>query len=58
MESQKYVQQMQQETIRQIELTPPKNLISVAMDDSWLHRAGSDPLILLGQESTPIRIMR
>jgi len=32
MEPQKYVQQMQQETIREIELARPKYLISVAME--------------------------
>jgi hypothetical protein len=42
MESQKYVQQMQQETTREIELARPKYLISVAMEDSWLQRPGSD----------------
>jgi hypothetical protein len=45
MESQKYVQQMQQEMIREIELARPKYLISVAMEDSWLQQPGSDPRI-------------
>ena len=45
MEPQKYAQQMQREMIREIEFAHPKYLISVVMNDSWLHRAGSEPLI-------------
>ena len=45
MEPQKYAQQMQREMIYEIEFAHPKYLISVVMNDSWLHRAGSEPLI-------------
>ena len=45
MEPQKYAQQMQREMIHEIEFAHPKYLISVVMNDSWLHRAGSEPLI-------------
>jgi len=41
MEPQKYAQQMQQEMIREIEAVPPKYLISVAMNYSWLRRPDS-----------------
>jgi hypothetical protein len=42
MEPQKYAQQMQQETIREIERARPKYLISVVMNDSWLQGPQSD----------------
>ena len=45
MEPQKYARQMQEEMIREIERANPKYLVSVAMNDSWLQRPGSDPLI-------------
>ena len=45
MEPQKYAQQMQEEMIREIERARPKYFISVAMNDSWLQRPESDPLI-------------
>jgi Dolichyl-phosphate-mannose-protein mannosyltransferase len=45
MEPQKYARQMQREMIHEIEFSQPKYLISVVMNDSWLHRAGSEPLI-------------
>jgi hypothetical protein len=44
MEAQKYAQQMQREMIHDIENSHPKYLISIVMNDSWLHRAGSEPL--------------
>jgi hypothetical protein len=44
MEAQKYAQQMQREMIHEIENSHPKYLISIVMNDSWLHRAGSEPL--------------
>ena len=36
---------MQEEMIREIEQWNPKYLVSVVMNDSWLQRPGSDPLI-------------
>jgi len=45
MEPQKYARQMQEEMISGIERANPKFLVSVAMNDSWLQRPGSDPLI-------------
>ncbi|MGE5214048.1 MAG: ArnT family glycosyltransferase [Nitrospirota bacterium] len=45
MEPQKYAHQMQEEMISEIERTNPKYLVSVTMNDSWLKRPGSDPLI-------------
>jgi len=45
MEPQKYARQMQQEMIHEIERANPKYLVSVVMNDSWLQRPGSDPLI-------------
>jgi hypothetical protein len=45
MEPQKYAQEMQREMIHEIESAHPKYLISVTINDSWLHRAGSEPLI-------------
>jgi 4-amino-4-deoxy-L-arabinose transferase-like glycosyltransferase len=45
MEPQKYARQMQQEMIHEIERADPKYLVSVVMNDSWLQRPGSDPLI-------------
>ena len=45
MEPQKYARQMQEEMIRDIERANPKYLVSVAMNDSWLQRPGSDQLI-------------
>jgi len=45
MEPQKYSRQMQEEMISEIERANPKYLVSVTMNDSWLRRPGSDPLI-------------
>jgi len=45
MEPQKYARQMQEEMISEIEQANPKYLVSVTMNDSWLSRPGSDPLI-------------
>jgi len=45
MEPQKYARQMQEEMISEIERANPKYLVSVVMNDSWLSRPGSDPLI-------------
>ena len=45
MEPQKYARRMQEEMIREIEQRNPKYLVSVVMNDSWLQRPGSDPLI-------------
>ena len=45
MEPQKYARRMQEEMIREIERWNPKYLVSVVMNDSWLQRPGSDPLI-------------
>jgi hypothetical protein len=45
MEPQKYARRMQEEMIREIEQADPKYVVSVAMNDSWLHRPGSDQLI-------------
>jgi len=45
MEPQKYARQMQEEMISEIERANPKYLVSVTMNDSWLRRPGSDPLI-------------
>src|SRR6185369_11327951 len=45
MEPQKYARQMQEEMISEIERANPKFLVSVAINDSWLQRPGSDPLI-------------
>jgi 4-amino-4-deoxy-L-arabinose transferase-like glycosyltransferase len=45
MEPQKYARRMQEEMIREIERAHPKYLLSVAMNDSWLQRPGSDLLI-------------
>jgi hypothetical protein len=45
MERQKYAPKMQSEMIREIELTHPKYLIFVGMNDSWLERPGSERLI-------------
>jgi 4-amino-4-deoxy-L-arabinose transferase-like glycosyltransferase len=45
MEPQPYSRQMQEEMIREIERARPKYLVSVVMNDSWLHRPQSDPLI-------------
>ena len=45
MEPQKYARQMQEEMISEIERADPKYLVSVTMNDSWLRRPGSDPLI-------------
>jgi Dolichyl-phosphate-mannose-protein mannosyltransferase len=50
MEPQKYALPMQREMIHEIEVGAPKYLISVAMNDSWLHRAGSEPLIFTWAE--------
>ena len=36
---------MQEEMISEIERVNPKYLVSVTMNDSWLKRPGSDPLI-------------
>ena len=43
MEPQKYAQEMQEEMIRQIERARPTYLVSVLMNNSWLHRPQSDP---------------
>jgi hypothetical protein len=45
MEPQKYARRMQEEMIREIEQADPKYVVSVAMNDSWLERPGSDRLI-------------
>jgi len=45
LEPQKYARQMQEEMISEIERANPKFLVSVVMNDSWLQRPGSDPLI-------------
>lgn len=45
MEPQKYARQMQEQMISEIERMDPKYLVSVAMNDSWLQRPGSDLLI-------------
>ena len=45
MEPQKYAHQMQEEMIEEIERARPMYLVSVLMNDSWLHRPQSDPLI-------------
>jgi 4-amino-4-deoxy-L-arabinose transferase-like glycosyltransferase len=45
MEPQKYARRMQEEMIREIERWNPTYLVSVVMNDSWLQRPGSDPLI-------------
>jgi hypothetical protein len=45
MEPHKYARQMQEEMISEIERANPKFLVSVVMNDSWLQRPGSDPLI-------------
>jgi hypothetical protein len=45
MEPQKYSRQMQEEMISEIERANPRYLVSVTMNDSWLRRPGSDPLI-------------
>jgi hypothetical protein len=45
MEPQKYAHRMQEEMISEIERADPKYLVSVAMNDSWLPRPGSDPLV-------------
>jgi len=45
MEPQKYARQMQEEMISEIERANPKFLVSVVMNDSWLSRPGSDPLV-------------
>jgi hypothetical protein len=53
MEPQKYAQQMQQETIREIERARPKYLISVLMNDSWLQGPQSDrPIFTWANEYT------
>ena len=43
MEPQKYADEMQQEMIREIERARPTFLVSVIMNNSWLHRPQSDP---------------
>ena len=45
MEPQKYAHQMQEEMIHEIERARPMYLVSVLMNDSWLHRPQSNPLI-------------
>jgi hypothetical protein len=45
MEPQKYADQMQKEMIREIERARPMYLVSVLMNDSWLYRPESNPLI-------------
>ena len=45
MEPQKYAHQMQEEMIREIESAPPKYLVSVAMNYSWLRRPESESAI-------------
>jgi hypothetical protein len=45
MEPQKYARKMQEQMISEIERANPKYLVSVAMNDSWLQRPGSDQLI-------------
>jgi 4-amino-4-deoxy-L-arabinose transferase-like glycosyltransferase len=45
MEPQKYARQMQEEMISEIERADPKYLVSITMNDSWLHRPESERLI-------------
>jgi len=45
MEPQKYAHQMQEEMIHEIERARPTYLVSVLINDSWLYRPQSDPLI-------------
>jgi Dolichyl-phosphate-mannose-protein mannosyltransferase len=45
MEPQKYADQMQKEMIHEIERARPMYLVSVLMNDSWLYRPESNPLI-------------
>jgi hypothetical protein len=45
MEPQKYAHQMQEEMIHEIERARPMYLVSVLMNDSWLYRPQSNPLI-------------
>ena len=45
MEPQKYAHQMQEEMIHEIERARPIYLVSVLMNDSWLYRPQSNPLI-------------
>jgi hypothetical protein len=45
MEPQRYAQQMQRETIHQIEASHPKYLVFVSMEYSWLRRPASDQTI-------------
>ena len=58
-EPQKYARRMQEEMIGEIERADPKYMVSVTMNDSWLPRPGSDPLIFtwandyIGHNYTP-----
>jgi hypothetical protein len=45
MEPQKYAHHMQEEMIHEIERARPMYLVSVLMNDSWLYRPQSNPLI-------------